>query len=68
MTRTELHELLDIVMDARDRTDRDLEIQIGQNVTMINWDSLSLGSIHSSDYPTFSDFTQAVKEYIQSLG
>jgi len=68
MTREELHELVDIVMDARENTNRDLEIQIGQNVTIINWNFFRPHHLYSESYCELSDFTQAVKDYIKSLG
>jgi hypothetical protein len=66
MTRPELHALVDIVMDARERMN-DLEIQIDDEVTLIDWQPLGMVHMYSSHYPTFSDFTQAVKEYIKTL-
>ena len=66
MTRPELHALVDIVMDARERTDRDLELVICKYAFFIdNCDADFF--LRSHDYPTFSDFTQAVKEYIKTL-
>lgn len=67
MTREELHELVDIVMDARER---------GIKIDMTITDIISIGTdgepyrfnSFKFMYPTFSDFTQAVKEYIKSLG
>lgn len=68
MTREELHELLDIVMDAREKTKRDLEIQIDDDFTFIDWSNGFPQYIYDTNYPTFSDFTQAVKDYIKSFG
>jgi len=59
MTRPELHALVDIVMDARER---------GFSFCIENEDDYTLvNHLASYDYPTFSDFTQAVKEYIKTL-
>lgn len=80
MTREELHELVDIVMDARDKwryEDFGLFISSQETVkTKVNFVHL-ISPIYADnivkrfrcdDYHTFSDFTQAVKDYIKSLG
>jgi len=64
MTRTELHELVDIVMDARERTDRNMHLLFKKNLVFFY---TGYRYIHSEDYFKFSDFTQAVKEYIDGL-
>lgn len=64
MTREELHELVDIVMDAREEGIM-AEIDVRKN-SVRAW--VYIHFIDSLDYPTFSDFTQAVKDYIKSLG
>lgn len=62
MTSPELHALVDIVMDARERG---TEIEMGGNMTV---DFPNQEHIFQNyQYPTFSDFTQAVKEYIKTL-
>lgn len=66
MTREELHELVDIVMDARKKTGFDLELQIDNYCYFINCNSSF--DLNSRNFKTFSDFTQAVKDYIKSLG
>jgi hypothetical protein len=65
MTRQELHALVDIVMDARDRMPvKRLWITIDTDVSFYDMD----GRIFRSNlFDTFSDFTQAVKEYIKTL-
>lgn len=68
MTREELHELVDIVMDAREKLNREIKLEILDNIYFWDHSSINLKWINSSDYPTFSDFTQAVKGYIKSLG
>jgi len=65
MTRPELHELVDIVMDARERTGEDLRIVVRSDYVGVFG---LFRSIFSPNYPTFSDFTQAVKEYIKRFG
>lgn len=66
MTREELHELVEIVMDARESYNKVLTI------TTLTYGGVIVGLFNdvfcSHDYPTFSDFTQAVKDYIKSLG
>ena len=66
MTRHELHTLVDIVMDARESYNKVLTI------TTLAYGGVLVGLFNdvfcSHDYPTFSDFTQAVKDYIKSLG
>lgn len=64
MTIEELHELVDIVMDAMER---------GIYISLINYNTdvniyVNNFDEWSSDYLTFYDFTQAVKDYIKSLG
>lgn len=66
MTRPELHALVDIVMDAREIAN-DLEIQIDDEVTFIDWQPTGMVHMYSSLYPTLSDFTKAVQEYIKTL-
>lgn len=63
MTSPELHELVDIVMDARERgiAIALINFNVDVNIYVNDFDEWS------SDYPTFSDFTQAVKEYIKRL-
>lgn len=65
MTRPELHALVDIVMDARERANKVLTI------TTLAYGGILVGLYTdvfcSHDYPTFSDFTQAVNEYIKTL-
>lgn len=62
MTRPELHALVDIVMDARERG---IEIEMGGNMTVDFPNQEHL--IQHYEHPTFSDFTQAVKDYIKTL-
>lgn len=62
MTRPELHELVDIVMDARERTGKSINIDIGR-VIKVWYNYMYI----SDDYPTLSDFTKAVQEYIKTL-
>lgn len=66
MTREELHELVDIVMDAREKTEVELVLRIAENISLIHYSKHHYDD--SLNYPTFSDFTQAVKDYIKSLG
>ena len=66
MTRPELHALVDIVMDARERG-KEIEIRIDSDATMVDWGNHHPYHIYSSGFDTFSDFTQAVKEYIKTL-
>lgn len=68
MAREELHELVDIVMDAREKLNREIKLEILDNIYFWDHSSINLKWINSHDYPTFSDFTQAVKDYIKSLG
>lgn len=69
MTREELHELVDIVMDVRAKSTQDLELKFGEDVALYHLNRFPLPEvIYSFDYPTFSDFTQSVKDYIKSLG
>ena len=62
MTRPELHALADIVMDAR---------EIGININLFIMDAVYVfigdNEFLSTKFETFSDFTQAVKEYIKTL-
>lgn len=65
MTRPEIHALVDIVMDARERLPRKkLWIDINTNVLFYD---MNEKSISSSDFRKFSDFTKAVQEYIKTL-
>lgn len=66
MTRTELHELVDIVMDARERG-HTLKLEISNDIYFWHIKEIYYYDVDYR-YPTFSDFTQAVKEYIQGLG
>ena len=66
MTRPELHALVDIVMDARDKG-IELEIRISENIIFIDWKFPNPHHIYLSLFDTFPDFTQAVKEYIKTL-
>lgn len=72
MTREELHELVDIVMDAREKGFEMNLLIYGDtsdvNVYYINNVFDSILDIWASDYNDFSDFTQAVKDYIKNLG
>lgn len=67
MTRPELHALVDIVIDAREKHNREIKLEIFDNIHFWDHSSVDLVWIDSWDYPTFSDFTQAVKEYIKTL-
>ena len=69
MTRPELHALVDIVMDARERTGEDLQICIKKNLDFWHHgtDCMVIINLWQQNYPTFSDFTQAVKGYIKTL-
>lgn len=79
MTRPELHALVDIVMDARERwqyEDFGLFISSQETVkTKVNFVHLispiyadnKVKRFRCDDYPTFSDFTKAVKDYIKTL-
>jgi len=67
MTRTELHTLVDIVMDAREKFINLVIINFNQDVNIYDRDRLLDFDEWSSDYPTFSDFTKAVQEYIKTL-
>lgn len=66
MTRPELHALVDIVRDAFDKG-LDLELRICDNIALVDWGNHHPHHIYSSGFDTFSDFTQAVKEYIKTL-
>jgi len=73
MTRPELHALVDIVMDAMERLiDKRFILTIGSDsieFCHVYYISRIYTSkrIDSHNYPTFSDFTQAVQEYIKTL-
>lgn len=67
MTREELHELVDIVMDARDRGNNNFQMDLSNFISIWHFFNSKYWFIKSDDYPTFSDFTQAVKDYIKSL-
>ena len=67
MTRPELHALVDIVMDARDKGIALPFINFYEDVNIYYNSSICEFDIWLSDYPAFSDFTQAVKEYIKTL-
>jgi len=67
MTRPELHALVDIVMDARERGIRLSFINFNNDFNIYDMDRIFSFDISSSDYPTFSDFTKAVQEYIETL-
>ena len=75
MTRPELHALVDIVMDARERMPNIiliLTVNINSNDVELCHFYYKTGlpiskKIDTSYYPTFSDFTQAVQEYIKTL-
>lgn len=63
MTRPELHALVDIVMDAREKG-HNLHLKISGEANVYLSEHFDLWS---SLYPTFSDFTKAVQEYIKTL-
>lgn len=65
MTREELHELVDIVMDAREKG-HSLRLEIGADIYFWHIKGEYYFDVDYK-YPTFSDFTQAVKDYIKSL-
>jgi len=65
MTRPELHALVDIVMDARDRTKQNIELYISDQIEL--WHNQLTVSIYLEEIHTFSDFTKAVQEYIKTL-
>lgn len=67
MTRPELHELVDIVMDAREIGIALSLINFNEDANIYDRDAVLAFDEWSSDYHTFSDFTQAVKEYIKTL-
>jgi len=67
MTRPELHALADIVMDAREKGIPLAFINFNEDVNIYDRDRIFEFEIWLSDYPTFSDFTQAVNEYIKTL-
>ena len=68
MTRPELHALVDIVMDARERAGENLMLEIKNLVYFLHtYGGSRTKFLVSANYPTFSDFTQAVKEYIKTL-
>jgi len=63
MTRPELHALADIVMDAREKHGNSIQLVIGRSIEFYH-----IGKKYIvNNYKTFSDFTQAVKEYIKTL-
>ena len=67
MTRPELHALVDIVMDARDKGKPLAFLNFNDDINIYDMDSISNFDEWLSDYPHFSDFTKAVKEYIKTL-
>mgnify|MGYP003420342811 FL=1 len=71
MTRPELHALVDIVMDARERTiSHRNTFTLSFNARGINFYDFNQENtidIYRDNFDTFSDFTQAVKEYIKTL-
>ena len=71
MTRTELHELVDIVMDARERG-YDVGLIINDTYNFFHYTLPPtyhiVYDIFDNQYAESSDFTQAVKEYIHGLG
>ncbi|HRC15938.1 MAG TPA: hypothetical protein PLY25_09690 [Bacteroidia bacterium] len=67
MTRPELHALADIVMDAREKGIALSLINFNEDANIYDRDAVLTFDEWLSDYPTFSDFTQAVKEYIKTL-
>jgi len=67
MTRPELHELVDIVMDAREKGIPLNILGIFINPNIYNSENIPEFDIWLSEFETFSDFTQAVKEYIKTL-
>lgn len=66
MTRPELHALVDIVMDARG-TIKITDVTHRGNIEIDIKVIIYFNILNSSDYPTFSDFTKAVQEYIKTL-
>lgn len=64
MTREELHGLVDLVMDARAKYGSDIQLTIAYGIKFyhIGYEDISL-----EHYNQFSDFTQAVKDYINTL-
>ena len=66
MTRHELHALVDIVMDARG-TIKITDVTHRGNIEIDIKVIICFNIFNLSDYPTFSDFTQAVQEYIKTL-
>lgn len=64
MTRQELHALVDIVMDAREKGIFIKGLEIRHHYVRFNKIN---DTIDSWNYPTFSDFTKAVQEYIKTL-
>lgn len=67
MTSPELHALVDIVMDAREKGIKIVLLIYPNHVNAYDFNKVLDFDTFSSDYPTFSDFTQAVKEYIKTL-
>lgn len=71
MTRPELHALADIVMDARERTisHRNTFTLVfnARGINFYDFNQENTIDIYRDEFDTFSDFTQAVKEYIKTL-
>jgi len=71
MTRPELHALVDIVMDARERTisHRNTFTLVfnARGINFYDFNQENTIDIYRDEFDTFSDFTQAVKEYIKTL-
>lgn len=67
MTRPELHALVDIVMDARERGIMIAFINFNDDVNIYDLKNVIESDMWLSGFDTFSDFTQAVKEYIKTL-
>jgi len=66
MTRPELHALVDIVMNARG-TIKITDVRNIGNICIGIKVVIRFNIFNSADYPTFSDFTKAVQEYIKHL-
>lgn len=71
MTRPELHALVDIVMDARERmSNENFRLNIlTDRIVFMRFDKYHILDycIIDYNYPRFSDFTKAVQEYIKTL-
>lgn len=67
MTRPELHALVDMVMDARDKGIMMAFINFYDDVNVYDLKNVIESDMWSSDFETFSDFTKAVEEYIKTL-